>query len=74
MGHDGRLLIIDAVLPPGNGPHPAKVMDILMMILATGRERTEAELADLLSGAGLRPSRIVPTATTLSITEATPAP
>jgi len=69
---DARLLLIDAVLPPGSQPHPAKVLDLLMMASTTGRERTPAELTDLLARAGLRVTRIVPTPTTLSITEATP--
>jgi len=69
---DARLLVIDAVLPPGSQPHPAKVLDLLMMASTTGRERTQAELTDVLERAGLRITRIVPTPTTLSIIEATP--
>jgi O-methyltransferase len=49
-----RVLIIDAVLQPGNEPHGAKWLDLLMLVLAGGRERTEPEWRALVEGAGLR--------------------
>lgn len=64
------LLVVDAVVPPGNDPHPAKDMDILMMALTEGRERTEAEFRDLFAQAGLRLTKVVPTPSVLSIVEA----
>lgn len=36
MGPQSRLLVVEAVLPKGDIPHPAKVMDILMMVFANG--------------------------------------
>jgi hypothetical protein len=72
MGEHSRLLVADAVLPPGNAAHPAKVMDILMMVFAPGRERTEREFAVLFERAGLRLARVLPTASTLSLVEAVP--
>ncbi|MCE6995358.1 acetylserotonin O-methyltransferase [Saccharothrix sp. S26] len=50
----GKLLIVDPILPEGDVPHPGKFMDITMMALTRGRDRTEQELRDLLAGAGLR--------------------
>ena len=41
-----------------NGPNGAKWLDLLMLVLAGGRERTEGEWRALLDGAGLRPERI----------------
>lgn len=73
MGAHARLLVVDAVVPPGNTPHPAKVMDILMMVFATGRERTLDEFAALFAQAGLRLAAVHPTPSTLSIVEAVPA-
>lgn len=70
---DGRLLIIETVIPPGNAPHPSKTQDITMMVVSGGQERTEAEYADLLAKAGLRLSRVVPTASAVSIVEAVAA-
>jgi hypothetical protein len=73
MGDRARLLVIDAVIPPGNGPHPGKVGDILMMVLAEGRERTEQEFRELFGKAGLHLTTITMTPGTLSIVEAIPA-
>ncbi len=73
MGPQARLLLVDAVLPAGNTPHPAKVMDILMMVFATGRERTQDELAALLARADMRLDTVRASASTLSVVEAVPA-
>lgn len=70
MRSDARLLVVDAVVPPGNAPHPAKVMDILMMVFAQGRERTEQDFARLFDEAGLQLAGITTTPGTLAIVEA----
>jgi len=49
-----RVLILDAVLQHGDDPHGAKWLDLLMLVIAGGRERTEAEWRALVEGAGLR--------------------
>lgn len=54
-----RVLIIDAVVPDGNGEHWAKWLDLLMLALFAGRERDEAEWRALLAAGGLEPLRIV---------------
>jgi hypothetical protein len=54
MAEDGKLLIIDPILPEGDAPHPGKFMDITMLALTRGRDRTEQELVDLLAKAGMR--------------------
>jgi hypothetical protein len=73
MPDDGRLLIIDAVIPPGNEPHPSKTSDLAMMIVFNGRERTQEELAELLTSADFKLNRVIPTPGSLSIVEAVPA-
>ncbi|ADO69873.1 ArsR family transcriptional regulator [Stigmatella aurantiaca] len=70
MREGGRVLVIDAIIPPGNAPHGGKVLDVMMLAVLPGRERTEAEFQKLFAQAGLRLSRIIPTPTALSITEA----
>jgi len=47
-----RLLVLDAVIPPGNEPSGAKWLDLLMLVLQRGRERSEAEWHTLLETAG----------------------
>ena len=47
-----RLLVVDSVIEPGNDPHGAKWLDLLMLVLESGRERTEPEWRALLGGAG----------------------
>ncbi|MGW5351730.1 methyltransferase [Streptomyces sp. NPDC004031] len=69
----GRLLIIELIIPEGNGAHPGKLSDLDMLLLVGGRERTEAEFRTLLTTAGFQLARTVPTASPLSILEATPA-
>ncbi|RPE45875.1 O-methyltransferase [Streptomyces sp. Ag109_O5-1] len=69
----GRIMVVDAVVPPGNTPHQAKTLDLLLMAVLVGRERTEPEFAALFEAAGLKLSRIVPTPTVLSVVEAVAA-
>jgi O-methyltransferase domain/Dimerisation domain len=53
-----RVLVAESVIPPGNDPNGAKWLDLLMLVLAGGRERTEPEWRRLLERAGLEPVRI----------------
>jgi len=72
MGPTSRLLIIEMVLPPGNGPHPGKLLDLAMLVMPGGQERTEEEYAALLRRAGLTLQRVVPTRSAVSVVEAVP--
>jgi hypothetical protein len=73
LAAQGRVLVIDAVIPPGNDPHPAKIVDLIMLTALTGRERTEAEFRELLTAAGLRLTRILPTPSALAIVVGVPS-
>jgi len=73
MKPDNRLLIIEMVLPPGDTPHPGKMLDIVMLSLPGGQERTEPEYRALLDNAGFRMARVVPTQSAVSVVEAFPA-
>lgn len=73
MRPSSRLLIIEMVLPAGNTPHPGKMLDLMMLVGPGGRERTAEEYGALLGEAGLQMSRVVPTASPVSIVEATVA-
>lgn len=66
------LVVVDAVVPPGNEPAYAKIDDIEMLAIAGGLDRREDEWAALLEAGGFTLTRVVPTAGTLSLIEATP--
>jgi SAM-dependent methyltransferase len=53
-----RLFILDSVVGQGNEPSGAKWLDLLMLVLAGGRERTESEWRRLIESAGLRVEQI----------------
>jgi SAM-dependent methyltransferase len=73
IAKNGTLLVVDNVIPPGNGPHWGKLLDINMMVATGGLERTEKQFRDLFKSAGFTLSRIVPTKCPLSIVEGKPA-
>jgi hypothetical protein len=73
MAPTSRLLIVETVLPPGDTPHPGKLLDMVMLVVPGGQERTEAEYAALLAKADFRLTRVVPTASMVSVVEALPA-
>jgi hypothetical protein len=70
---DGRVLIVETVLPTGDTPHQGKVQDMVMLVVPGGQERTEAEYSALLDKAGFRLTRVGPTESVVSIVEAFPA-
>jgi DNA-binding Lrp family transcriptional regulator len=53
-----RLVLLEAVIEPGNEPDGAKWLDLLMLALFRGRERTEAQWRALLAEGGFEPVRI----------------
>ncbi|QEH37477.1 Multifunctional cyclase-dehydratase-3-O-methyl transferase TcmN [Aquisphaera giovannonii] len=69
VGPRGRVLLAEMVIPPGNGPDFGKLLDLEMLVVAGGRERTEAEYRGLLAGAGLRMTRVVRTASPSCVIE-----
>jgi SAM-dependent methyltransferase len=70
---DGRLLLMEAVIDPANGAGaPGKLMDINMLVMTGGRERTADEFAALCRAGGFRLDRIVPVHPTLAVIEARP--
>ena len=72
---DGRLLLVEMVLPPGGEPHPGQIFDMYMLVLGGGgMERTEAQYRELLHRGGFRLTRVVPTESAVSVIEAVPDP
>ena len=67
----GRIAIVEMVIPDDRSSTPAQLMDVNMLAILPGRERTQAEYTALLAAAGLRFERLVPTHSPFQIIEAT---
>jgi len=72
IGAAGRLLLVESVIPPGNDPSFAKLLDLNMLVIPGGKERTETEYRELYSAAGFRLSGITPTRADVSVIEGCP--
>jgi hypothetical protein len=55
----GRLLLLEAIIPADPGPSPVKVIDLQMLVVPGGQERTEADWRALLGDGGFKLRRIV---------------
>jgi SAM-dependent methyltransferase len=69
---EGRLLVVEAVLPDGNTPHHGKLMDLLMLTVTGGVERSQSEFDRILMKSGFTLARVYPTTTHQSVIEALP--
>jgi len=67
---NGKLLVVDSVIPQTPEPHFGKLLDLEMLLMPGGRERTEPEFRTLFAKAGFEITRIVPTSRPDSIIEA----
>ena len=70
-GH-GKLLVVELVLPAGDEPSLGKWLDLHMLVLLGGRERTATEYDALFRAAGFKLARVVPTSPGPSVVEAIP--
>ncbi|HVG26930.1 MAG TPA: methyltransferase [Acidobacteriaceae bacterium] len=68
----GRVLLAECVLDNGAAPHPGKMLDLEMMAFVGGKERTEAEFAELFAQAGFQLRRVIPTRSPVALLEAVP--
>jgi hypothetical protein len=73
MKADSRLLIVEMVLPDDGARHPGKRLDVVMLVLTEGQERSERQYRELLKKAGFRLNRVVATKSPASVIEAFPA-
>lgn len=69
----GKLILVDCVVPEGDEPHFSKFIDLNMLVMTGGKERTEREFRELLDAAGFKLLRVIPTAVPTHIVEAEPA-
>jgi hypothetical protein len=66
----GTVILLEGVIAPGNEPSPGKIMDLEMLLLPGGRERSADEFRSLFDRAGFDLTRIVPTKSPVSVVEA----
>jgi len=69
MPASARVLIIETVVPEAPGPHLSKELDIAMMVLPGGMERTEEQYVSLARKCALHLERMVPTLSPYSVLE-----
>lgn len=72
LPENGKLLLFEAVVPASGEPHFSKFMDLIMLTMTGGRERTAKEYEDLLAKAGLKVTKVIPTNSFMSIVESVP--
>ena len=70
LAPDGKILLLESVIEPGNARSFGKWLDLTMLVIPGGKERTEQEYRHLLAQAGLRLLRIVRTRSEISLIEA----
>ena len=68
-----RVLVIETIIADVPGPDWSKIMDIVMLWISGGRQRSRSEHERLLSTAGFRLERVIPTISDVSILHAVPA-
>jgi len=73
MGPGNRLILVDCVVPETAEPHFSKFIDMNMLVMTGGKERTEAEFSKLLADSGFKLLRVIPTDQPFSVIEAEPA-
>jgi hypothetical protein len=69
---EGRLLVIERLVPPGNAPSEAKLFDINMLVVLGSQERTEPEYSALFRTAGFELTRLIPTDSDMTLIEGRP--
>lgn len=72
MKPGNRLILVDCVVPETAEPHFSKFIDLNMLVMTGGKERTESEFSSLLATAGFKLLRVIPTDQPFSVIEAEP--
>ena len=70
MDPAGKVVLAEVVIGAANSRYDGPLLDVHMMVLAGGRERTEAEFAQLFAAAGLRLNRVIMTSGIMCLLEA----
>ncbi len=73
IAKDGRLLVIEVLIPPGNDPDYGKFLDLQMLVVTKGgRERTQAEYRSLFESTGFTLARMIETQSDICVIEGVP--
>lgn len=73
IGKEGRLLLVEGVIQPGNDPSFGKLLDLNMLVIPGGKERTEEEYRTLFKASGFNLTKIVETKAEVCVIEGRPA-
>lgn len=73
MSPGGRVLLVERIVPGPDEPDYSKLLDLEMLVIPGGKERTGDEYAALLARAGLKLTRVVAIGPGPSVIEAVPA-
>jgi len=72
LNREGKLIVLEAVIPPGNSFSISKLLDLEVFLMGGGCERTKKEFENLMGHSGFRLSRIIDTKENISIIEGVP--
>jgi hypothetical protein len=72
MQPNSKLILVDCVVPETDEPHFSKFIDLNMLVMTGGKERSEKEFAQILESAGFKLLRVITTDVPHSIVEAEP--
>ncbi|HEY0723516.1 MAG TPA: methyltransferase [Pyrinomonadaceae bacterium] len=72
MSRNDKLIVVDCVVPETDEPDFSKFIDLNMLVMTGGKERTAKEFDQLLGAAGFKLLRVIPTDLPTAIVEAQP--
>ena len=72
MSPNGKVLVAETLVPPADNPDAIKFIDVTMLAITGGKERTEEEYGRLLAKAELQLDQVLPTNAPISVLEASP--
>ena len=70
MGLDGRLVVVEMLITDKGPPSPAPLLDVNMLVMHTGKERTSDDFAALFAQAGLKLHAVTSTQSPFAVIEA----
>ena len=72
MSKKGRVLVVEMVVPEGDARCFSKLLDVNMLVMTRGQERTRSEFNTLFDAAGYKLTRVVRTVAPQSVIEGVP--